>query len=168
MYLPVGHNKVAKIIYDGVIQRNEIDNRMIPLLQKYTNEFVKIWWDTKIKKMPSLQHNKPDLVIWYKIDKTCFIINIAFGRDVNTTRNYNQKNDNYVLLLSGLKKLYPSYTFEILSIVLEATGLITTELAVNLRKLKIKNIEETADRCRRMALIGTMKIEKSVMNVKNT
>ena len=73
-----------------------------------------------------------------------------------------------MLLLTRLKKLYPSYTFEILSIVLEATGFITTELAVNLRKLKIKNIEETADRCHRMALIGTMKIEKSVMNVKNT
>ena len=51
MYLPVRHNKVTKIIYDGVIQRNEIDNRMIPLQQKYANEFVEIWWDTKIKTM---------------------------------------------------------------------------------------------------------------------
>ena len=98
----------------------------------------------------------------------CFIIKVAVGRDVNTTRNCNQKNDNDVLLLTELKKLYPKYTFEILSIVLGATGLIETELAVNLRKLKIKNIEQTADRYHRMALIGTMKIAKSVMNVKNT
>ena len=41
-----------------------------------------------------------------------------------------------------MKKLYPTYTFEILPIVLGATGLITTELAINLWKLKIKNIEE--------------------------
>ena len=73
-----------------------------------------------------------------------------------------------MLLLTELKNLYPRYTFEILPIVLGATGLITTELAINLQKLKIKNIEETADRCKRMALIGTMKIVKSVMNVKNT
>ena len=47
-----------------------------------------------------------------------------------------------MLLLTELKKLYPTYTFEILPIVLGATGLITTELAINLWKLKIKNIEE--------------------------
>ena len=103
-----------------------------------------------------------------KIDKTCFIADIAVGLDVNTTRSYNQKNDNYLLLLTELLKLYPRYTFEILPIVVGATGLITTELAINLRKLKIKNIEVTADRCQRMALIGTMKIVKSVMNMKNT
>ena len=128
---------------------------MTPLQEKYTDEFVEMWWDTKIKTIPSLQHNKPDLVIWYKIDKTCSIVDVAVGLDVNTTWNYNQKNDNYVLLLFKLKKLYPRYTFEILPIVLGATGLITTELAINLRKLTIKNIEETADRCQKTALIGT-------------
>ena len=118
-------------------------------------------WDTKIKTIPSLQHNEPDLV-------TCLIVDVAVGLDENTTRNYNQKNDNYVLLLTELKKFYHRYTLEILPITLGATGLTTTELAINLRKLKIKNIEETADRCQRMALIGTMKIVKSVMNMKNT
>ena len=73
-----------------------------------------------------------------------------------------------MLLSTQLKKLYPRYTFEILPIVLGAAELITTELAIDLQKLKIKNIEETADRCQRMALIGTMKIVKSVMNMKNT
>ena len=87
--------------------------------------------------------------------------------DANTNRNYNQKNDNYVLLLTELKNLYPRYTFEILPIALGASGLIKTELVINLQKLKIKNLEETADRCQRMALIGTMKNVKSVMNMKN-
>ena len=43
MYLPVRPNKVAKIIYNSVIQRNDIDNPMIPLQEKYTDEFVEIW-----------------------------------------------------------------------------------------------------------------------------
>ena len=85
MYLPLRHNKVAKIIYDSVIQRNDIDNRMMPLQEKYTDEFVEMWWDNKIKTIASLQHNKPDLVIWYKIDKTCSIVDVAVGLDVNTT-----------------------------------------------------------------------------------
>ena len=94
MYLPVWHNKFAKIVYDGVIKRNGIDNRMIPLQEKNTDKFVKIWWDTKIKTMPLLQDNKPDLVIWCKIDKTCFNVDIAVGLEANMTRNYNQRNDN--------------------------------------------------------------------------
>ena len=63
---------------------------MKPLQEKYTDEFVEIWWDAKIKTIPSLQHNKSNLVIWYKIDKTCFIVDVAVGIDVNTTRNYNK------------------------------------------------------------------------------
>ena len=46
---------------------------MIPLQQKYTDEFVEIWWDNKIKTIPWLQQSKPVLVISYKIGKTCFI-----------------------------------------------------------------------------------------------
>ena len=63
---------------------------MIPLQEKYTDEFVEIWWDAKIKTIPLLQHNKSNLVIWYKIDKTCFIVDVAVGIDVNTTRNYKK------------------------------------------------------------------------------
>ena len=96
-----------------------------------------------------------------------FIVDVAVRLDANTNRNYNQKNDNYVLLLTELKDLYPRYTFEILPIALGATGLIKTELVINLQQLKIKNIEETADRCQRMALIGIMKDVKSVMSMKN-
>ena len=93
---------------------------------------------------------------------------MAVGLDVNATRNYNQKNDNYVLLLTELKQLYPSYTFELLPTFLGTTEVITTELVINLQKLNIKNIEGTTGRCQRMSLIGTMKIVKSVMNMKNT
>ena len=65
--------------------------------------------NTKIKTIPSIQHNKPDLVIWYNVDKMCFIVGVAVELDVNTNRNYNQKNDNYVLLLTEYKNLYPRY-----------------------------------------------------------
>ena len=140
---------------------------MIALQEKYTDEFVEIGWDTKIKAMPSLQRNKPGLFICYKIDKMCFIVDVAVRLDVNTTKNYHQKNNNYVLPLTELKKPYPRNTFEILPIVLGATRLITTELAINLRKQKVKNIEETTDKCQTMGLIRSMEIIKSVMNMKN-
>ena len=66
-----------------------------------------------------------------------------------------------------LKKLYPDYSVEVLPIVLEATGLITSKLTTNLQRLKIEKIKETIAKCQKLALLGTLKIVKSVMNMKN-
>ena len=57
MYLPVRHNKVAKVIYDTIINHNRI------LIEKiYTENDTEIWWDKKITTIPPLIHNKPDIV----------------------------------------------------------------------------------------------------------
>ena len=47
MYLPVRHNKVAKMIYDCESRETTLNdmiihNQMIPLQEKYTDEFVEI------------------------------------------------------------------------------------------------------------------------------
>ena len=57
MYLPVRHNKVAKVIYDTIINHNRI------LIEKiYTENDTEIWWDKKVTTIPPLIHNKPDIV----------------------------------------------------------------------------------------------------------
>ena len=70
-------------------------------------------------------------------------------------------------LSSELKRLYPNFSFEIVPIVLGATGVITSELRKNTEKLGITNINDTLAKCQQMALLGTMKIVKSVMRMKN-
>ena len=69
-------------------------------------------------------------------------------------------------LLSELKGLYPSFTFEIILIVLGATGLVPSSLRKNLEKIGVKNIKDKMLKCLRMALLGTMKIVKSVLEMK--
>ena len=57
MYLPVRHNKVAKVIYDTIINHNRI------LIEKiYTDNDKEIWWDKKVTTIPPLIHNKSDIV----------------------------------------------------------------------------------------------------------
>ena len=68
---------------------------------------------------------------------------------------------------SELKRLYPNFSFEIVPIVLGATGLVTSDLRKNIEKLGIVNINDTLVKCQRIALLGTMKIVKSVMRMKN-
>ena len=66
-----------------------------------------------------------------------------------------------------LKRLYPNFSFEIVPIVLGATGLVTSDLRKNIEKLGIANIIDTLAKCQQMALLGTMKIVKSIMRMKN-
>ena len=70
-------------------------------------------------------------------------------------------------LWSELKRLYPSFTYEIIPVVLGATGLVLFNLRKNIEKIGVKNIKVTMLKCQRMDLLGTVKIVKSVLKMKN-
>ena len=61
----------------------------------------------------------------------------------------------------------PNFSFEIALIVFGATGLKTSDLQKNIEKLGIVNINDTLAKCQRMALLGTIKILKLVLRMKN-
>ena len=76
MYLPLQHNKVANVIYQNIVLKEEEKCRQ-PIREVYSNEQIEIWWGTKIRTLTPVQHNKPDIVMWKKEDKQC--INISVG-----------------------------------------------------------------------------------------
>ena len=164
MYLPVRHNEVAKVIYENLISK-ETKVRMKSIQEVYSNDEKEIWWDTKVKTTQTLQHNKPDIVLWLKKEKKCFIIDIIVGLDVNINKNIDLKHDSYFLLAVELKRLYQDYTFEVIPIVLGATGAITKHLKSNLEKIGIGNITYVIRKCQMKAVLGTMKVVKSVMKL---
>ena len=82
-------------------------------------------------------------------------------------KNINLKYDSYMQLSSELKRLNPRFTFEIIPIFLGATGLLPSSLRKNIEKIGVKNIKDTMLKCQRMALLGTLKIVKSVLKMKN-
>ena len=166
MYLPLRHNKVAKVIYQNIIWKNENKLKSPPIVDKYSDDEKEIWWDTKIKTIPPLKHNKPDITYWDKKEKKSYIIDIAVGLDINIKKNINLKYDNYMRLSAELKKLYPEFNFEIIPLVIGATGLVTDDLMKNIKKLGIENTKKTITKCQEMALLGTVKIVKSFMKMK--
>ena len=128
MYLPIRH-KVLKVIYDTIIDH---DRTLIEEI--YIDNDKEIWWDKKVTTTPSLKHNKPDGVYWNKTENKCYIIDIAIGLDINVGKNVNLKYDSYMQILAELKRLYSSFTFEIIQIVLGATGLVPSDLRKNVEK----------------------------------
>ena len=131
----------------------------------YSNEQIEIWWDKKIKTLTSGQHNKPDIVMWKKEDKQYFIIDRSVGLDVNVTKNFHQKCDNYLPLAAELKRLYDKFNFEVIPITIGATGLVTNDLKLILKRIGTKNIDDVALKCQKSALLGTLKIVKSFMKM---
>ena len=164
MYLPWRHNKVANIIYQSIHPKTDQNTRQ-RITEVYTDEKTEIWWDTRIKTLVKLEHDKPDIVLWKRDEQKCFIIDICVCLDVNIDKNIELKQNYYLPLAAELKRLYPEYTYEVLPVIIGATGLVTKQIVDNLKKLKVDNIEETILKCQKNALTGTMKIIKCFMKM---
>ena len=66
-------------------------------------------------------------------------------------------------LAAELKHLYEHYKFEVVPIVVDATGLVTSTLAKSLEKLGVNDVKGTIRSYQKKALLGTLKIVKNFM-----
>ena len=103
--------------------------------------------------------------MWKKEDKQCFVIDISVGFDINVTKNFNQKRDNYLPLVAELKGPYDKFTFQIIPVMIGATGLVTNDLKLMLKRIGIENIDNVTLKCEKSVLLGTLKIVKSFMKM---
>lgn len=164
MYLPWRHNRVANIVYQEIHPKADEKTRQT-IRDVYSNDSVEIWWDMKIKTLQKLEHDRPDIVLWRKDELKCFIMDICVCLDVNIDRNIKSKLDHYLPLAAELKRLYHHYDFEILPIVIGATGLVTKRTLNVFETLGMRDVRGTVLKCQRVALTGTMKIVKSFMKM---
>ena len=117
----------------------------------------------KIKTLIKLEHDRPDIVLWKRKESKCYIMDVCVCLDVNIDKNIKHKLDSYLPLAAELKRLYKEYDFDVLPIVIGATGLVTGKTIEVFKTLGVVDVEDTILRCQRCALTGTMKIVKSFM-----
>ena len=89
MYLPFRYDKVAYIIYKQMLTNKQ--DEKVHVQEFYKDDSIEVWWDTKIKTLQKIQHNRPDIVVWKNKEKLCFIIDVSIGLDVNVDKNYELK-----------------------------------------------------------------------------
>ena len=108
-------------------------------------------------------------MIWDLLKKHCTIVDICVPLDINVKNQEKMKIDTYAPLIVGLLRIYPSYSFEVVPIVVGATGLVTDSLVTNVRKiLGVKKVEETVSNLQQKALIGSMRVLKSALSMKSS
>ena len=80
-------NEVCKLIYNALIKRHPEQRYQINT-SIWSSESLEIWWDILIKTIPKIPHNRPDIVVWRKNEKTCYIIDILYtvGREHSSSR----------------------------------------------------------------------------------
>ena len=128
MYLPMRHNVVARVVYNSVIQHHFKDQSYVHPLDIWKRANIELWWDIPITTTPRVKNNKSDIVIWNSSKLTCKIVDICVPLDGNIHTQEKTKIDTYVPLTVGLLRLYPQYNFEVIPLVIGATGLVTDSL----------------------------------------
>ena len=156
------------MLYNPIISQSRNDHQYGLPRPVWANQDIEIWWDTLINTVPTVPHNKPDIVVWKKNENKCFIIDICVPLDENVHKQEKMKIDNYTLLTVGLHRLYHNYSYEVVPIVLGATGLITNSLVKYMTKLFNKDGSlEIIRKLQQKALLGSMRVVKSALSMKN-
>ena len=92
--------------------------------------------------------------MWKKEDKQCFIIDISVCLDVNITKNFNKKRDDYLPLAAELKHRYDKFNFKIIPITF---GLVTNDLKLMLKRIGIENINDVTLKCQKVHYLVHLK-----------
>ena len=165
LYLNQRHDYVGKFIYDKIMEKYNIKNTSQQPLKIVSNESCEIWWDQKVNLPTGVKHNKPDIILWNKEQKTCQIIEISVPSDRNINKKIKEKYDNYYPLIGELQRVYPEYKYRIIPIIVGALGSIPTLLErslieIGFETVKTKNIIKEIQK---RALLGSLKIMKTFM-----
>ena len=169
MYLPLRHDEVGKELYNAIIQHHFPTLPYIFPRPIWVHKHIEIWWDTYVTTVPQVKNNKPDIVIWNTKEKKCYVVDVCVPLDENVHTQEKTKIDTYTPLSINLHRLYPEYMYEIVPIVLGATGLITNSLTKFLKILleHTKEVNAVAGKLQRKVLIGSMRVLKSALAKKN-
>ena len=168
LYLPIRHNAVAKTLFNEIIRLEEPEHSFVnppPIMRVGSLE---LWWDVKVATTPPTEFNRPDIVMFDNETKQCKVIEVSVPLDCNVAKVEVEKRDKYAQLIIGLQRLYPTFEFEAVPVVLGATGLVTGSIKEQLGKIgfKERKSRHMVQLLQERALIGTIKIVKSAMALK--
>ena len=122
---------------------------------------VKILWDFDIQTDHVIQHRRPDIVIVYKKERKCQLIDIAIPGERRVELKEHEKVDNYNKLKREVKKIWSLTYVNIVSIIVGALGTTPKNLKDWLGELELKISIELFQKA---VLLGTAKIVRKVLD----
>ena len=143
----------VKELYDELVhQLRQNENRSESKREPQTVSRIKntkIWWDKKVMTQKKIKHDRPDIIIWDKENKHCKIVDVSVPLDTNVKLREQMKRDYYIELIDQLQRIYLTYKYAVIPVIVGALGTVPKTLKENLIQIGI-NKEESGDLVERM------------------
>ena len=110
-----------------------------------------------------IKHDRPDIIIWDKENKHCKIVDVSVPLDTNVILREQMKRDYYIELIDQLQRLYPTYKYAVIPVIIGALGTVPKTLKENLIQTGINKVEtgDLVERMQNKALLETLKVVKN-------
>lgn len=136
------HNAMARVYHQAIAKRcGLIRNLKKPFeyhpIGVLENDNFKLYWDTFIHTDRPIKHNRPDIMLFNKKERTVEIVDITIPADDNVYKAYVEKTTKYHDLAFEVKTIYNLKSTAILPLIISTNGLVEKHLVENTVKLKL-------------------------------
>uniref|UniRef100_A0A8D8M6J7 Reverse transcriptase n=1 Tax=Cacopsylla melanoneura TaxID=428564 RepID=A0A8D8M6J7_9HEMI len=160
------HNNVAKIIHQELLKYHQVTNES-PYYYEYTpepvveNDNIKIYYDRTIHTGHTREHNRPDITIIDKREKSATLVDIAVPLSRNMTKTRHEKISKYSELAVEIKTMWNLNNVRIVPIIISSIGLIPRNLRDDLASLHLK--PELITKMQKAVIIDTCHIVRKFL-----
>lgn len=119
------------------------------------NEEVKVYWDRTVHTDRFIEHNRPDIIIFDKNNKTANIIDMTVPNDHNIREARATKIAKYIDLAHEIRAIHQLKDVTIHPIVISCNGLVERHVKGELEKLKLTNVKQIIALTQKAVILGT-------------
>lgn len=125
------------------------------------NSHYKLYWDRTILTDRTVQHNRPDLLLWNKREKKVTLVDFAVVNDENLTATENTKRQKYRELAQHIKEQWNLIETQIVPVIISTTGNIPLGLKESIKKLQLQ--ESTIGELQKSTILSSTTIVRQFM-----
>lgn len=160
------HNNMGKVVHQLLCLQKDLIQHFTPH-HVYTpktvleNQHSKVYWDLTLITDRGVEHNRPDMVVWDKLNKTATIIDFAVPQDNNLAKTYAEKIRKYEALAHQMKDMWKLKSVIIKPLVITVNGLVHRKSTQHLKELNLP--KNTITWMQKAVILGTVNILRKVV-----
>ncbi|XP_045477917.1 uncharacterized protein LOC123683063 [Harmonia axyridis] len=121
-----------------------------------------LYWDTAMVTDRSIAHNRPDIVLFNKTEKSVQIIDVSVPADDNITKAYTEKVSKYHDLAFELK-IYGLRKTSIVPLIISVNGLVEAHMLENTKRLQLDTY--LISQAQKQVILGTTRIVRKFLTI---
>lgn len=160
------HNNMGKVVHQLMCLQMKIIPHFTPH-HVYTpqtveeNDHFKVYWDLNIITDRSVEHNRPDMVVFNKDERTAIIIDFAVPLDQNLTKTYAEKITKYEALAQQIRDMWKLGKVTIMPLIVSCNGLVHKKTTQHLEQLNLP--QNTIMWMQKAVILGTVNIIRKTL-----